>query len=231
MKQADKEKSAITTSLAMNQQELTLVSADLTDDQNYLKLLTANCNTKSKQWDQRSAARASELTALTSALTIIKGRVAAKVSDKTVRLVETGQKSPKQMLQLEATADDEDAAADAASTEKTDDQVLAMADAEADDPPVATSFLQLQSPRKKALSLVGYKKYHPGEFRDAVHELKRDALLKKAREESMQNDDEGPMQQQLERELALAAQREKEEKKTEDWAKNLPKDEDVDDYK
>merc|ERR1719421_2459923 len=88
MSDKDKEKSKTTASLAMNQQELTMVSADLTDDQNYLKLLTSNCNTKSKQWDQRSAARASELTALTSALTIIKSKVAAKVSDKTVRLLE-----------------------------------------------------------------------------------------------------------------------------------------------
>merc|ERR1719335_1372176 len=107
MKQADKEKSAITTSLAMNQQELTLVSADLTDDQNYLKLLTANCNTKSKQWDQRSAARASELTALTSALTIIKSKVAAKVSDKTVRLAEIKRNvAPTEALQVDLSEED-----------------------------------------------------------------------------------------------------------------------------
>merc|ERR1719238_2663073 len=88
MNKATKEKAQTTADLSMNQKELTMVQADLTDDQNYLKLLTENCNVKSQQWDQRSAARASELTALTSALNIIKSKVATQVSDKTVRLAE-----------------------------------------------------------------------------------------------------------------------------------------------
>merc|ERR1719313_1530920 len=91
MNKATKEKAEVTEFLHMDQQELTLVQADLTDDQNYLKLLTSNCDTKAKQWDERSAARASELTALTSALNIIKSKVASKVSDKTVRLLSVNQ--------------------------------------------------------------------------------------------------------------------------------------------
>merc|ERR1719324_1751442 len=69
------------------QQDLTLVMAMLKDDQAYLKDLTDKCNVKSKQWDQRRSARASELTAITSAMTMIKQNVASKVSDKTVRLL------------------------------------------------------------------------------------------------------------------------------------------------
>merc|ERR550537_932960 len=90
MAQAKKEQSANTEGLAENQKDYTLTQSDLTNDQLYLKDLTEKCNTKSKQWDQRSKGRAEELTALTNALTIIKERVASKVSDKTVRLIETG---------------------------------------------------------------------------------------------------------------------------------------------
>merc|ERR1719428_1272486 len=68
--------------------DLTETSATLTDDQEYLKQMTNNCNQKSKAWDQRSKMRTEELTALTSALFIVKGKVAEKVSSgKTVRLL------------------------------------------------------------------------------------------------------------------------------------------------
>merc|ERR1719161_1788385 len=47
--------------------------AELKDDQLYLKDLTERCETKAKEWDQRSQMRADELTAITKALEIIKG--------------------------------------------------------------------------------------------------------------------------------------------------------------
>jgi len=69
-------------------QELTLVSGTVTDDKTYLTELTESCNAKSKAWDQRSSMRAGELTALTTALDILKGKVSDKVaSGKTVRLL------------------------------------------------------------------------------------------------------------------------------------------------
>merc|ERR1719301_212299 len=74
--------------IAASSKELTETSATLTDDQNYLKDLTEKCNLKSKEWDQRSQMRQDELTALTTALTIVKGKVAEKTTDKTVRLVQ-----------------------------------------------------------------------------------------------------------------------------------------------
>merc|ERR1719409_675528 len=49
----------------------------LKDDQLYLKDLTAKCELKAREWDQRSKMRAEEVTALTAALKIIKGRVKA----------------------------------------------------------------------------------------------------------------------------------------------------------
>jgi hypothetical protein len=74
--------------LGTQSKDLTETSATLTDDQEFLKQATKNCNDKSKAWDQRSNMRKDELTALTSALFIVKGKVAEKVSSgKTVRLV------------------------------------------------------------------------------------------------------------------------------------------------
>merc|ERR1719409_66544 len=52
----------------------------LKDDQLYLKDLTAKCELKAREWDQRSKMRAEEVTALTAALKIIKGRVQANAA-------------------------------------------------------------------------------------------------------------------------------------------------------
>merc|ERR1719473_1503530 len=78
--------------IAASSKELTETSATLTDDQNYLKDLTEKCNAKSKEWDQRSQMRQDELTALTTALTIVKEGVATKTTEKTVRLVQSAAK-------------------------------------------------------------------------------------------------------------------------------------------
>merc|ERR1740133_857593 len=75
--------------MAASSKELTETSATLTDDQNYLKDLSEKCNSKSKAWDQRSQMRQDELTALTTALTIVKNGVASKTTEKTVRLVQS----------------------------------------------------------------------------------------------------------------------------------------------
>merc|ERR1719408_1000666 len=74
--------------IASSQADLTATSAQMMDDQAYLKELTEVCNAKSKQWDQRSKMRADELTALTSALTIVKSKVSEKTTEKTVRLAQ-----------------------------------------------------------------------------------------------------------------------------------------------
>jgi len=68
--------------------DLTMTSGTLTDDKAYLTELTSSCNAKSKSWDQRSKMRAEELTALTTALNILKGKVSDKVAaGRTVRLL------------------------------------------------------------------------------------------------------------------------------------------------
>merc|ERR1719164_167050 len=86
--EAEKNKASAMETIASSQQQLTTTDAQMRDDQTYLKDLTELCNTKSKEWDQRSKMRQDELTALTSALSIMKDRVATKTSEKTVRLME-----------------------------------------------------------------------------------------------------------------------------------------------
>merc|ERR1719305_499822 len=88
LEDARKANSKNTEEMAQASKDMTLTQGELTDDQNFLKTLTENCNTKSKMWDQRSKARAEELTALTNAITIVKSRVATK-SGKTVRFIQT----------------------------------------------------------------------------------------------------------------------------------------------
>merc|ERR1719389_1098049 len=78
--------------IAASSKELTEISATLTDDQNYFKDLTEKCNAKSKEWEQRLQIHQNELTALTTALTIMKEGVATKTTETTVRLVQSADK-------------------------------------------------------------------------------------------------------------------------------------------
>jgi len=113
--------------IAQDQQALTATNAQMTDDQAYIKDLTDKCDLKSRQWAQRSQMRSEELTALSTAITIVKGRVADHTSDKTVRLVQ------KSVTPVQASS--------------------AQNDEEVDDIVGAESFLQIASPRA-SLSLL-----------------------------------------------------------------------------
>merc|ERR1719421_1867688 len=80
---AQKDRAKTTDKIAVANQDLTETNAILNDDRVYLKDLTSKCETKAKEWDQRSAMRADELAAITQALAVIEGVVATKA-------VETG---------------------------------------------------------------------------------------------------------------------------------------------
>merc|ERR1719181_955492 len=72
------------------------------------KDLTEKCNSKSKEWDQRSQMRQDELTALTTALTIVKNGVASKTTEKTVRLVQNAVKvAPHAIVTDDSDAEDD----------------------------------------------------------------------------------------------------------------------------
>jgi len=124
---AEETRATTTKEIASTQQDLTKTLAQLHDDQAYLRDLTAKCEDKSKEWDQRSKMRQDELSALTEALAIIKGTVTAKTTEKTVRLVEQ-----------KAVVKPHVAVADQDSDDEEDEDV---------------SFLQVESPRAKLSAL------------------------------------------------------------------------------
>jgi len=68
--------------------DLSVISAQLLDDMEYLKELSQLCSDQAKTWDQRTKTRAGELQALTAAITIVKGQVSEKTSKATMRLLE-----------------------------------------------------------------------------------------------------------------------------------------------
>jgi len=117
---SQKEKAKAQDEIATASQELTLTSAILLEDQEYLKKLASMCSDKAKTWDQRSQARQDELSALTAAIGIVKGYVEGNTSAKTVRFVQQGvsvrlaqamARSPAAMEAVEAAAEDADEAA------------------------------------------------------------------------------------------------------------------------
>merc|ERR1719247_3176650 len=76
LENAQKDRAKTTEAIATANEDLTATNAQLNDDRVYLKDLTAKCETKAKEWDQRSAMRADELAALTQALAVLESTVA-----------------------------------------------------------------------------------------------------------------------------------------------------------
>jgi len=74
--------------IAANSQELSVTSANLIDDQEYLAELYEISSAKAKTWDQRSKVRADELSALVSATAIVKDKVGAKTQSSTIRFAQ-----------------------------------------------------------------------------------------------------------------------------------------------
>merc|ERR1719161_1405943 len=128
---AKKAKAATISAIELKMGELSTVSATLLDDQEYLKELASICESQAKTWDQRSSMRADELSALTEAISIIKGTVSAKTTEKTIRFVQQRVSLGKA---LSVASDDSDMQAIEEEAEEADDG--------------AVSFVQLGQPRK-----------------------------------------------------------------------------------
>merc|ERR1719316_2387250 len=118
--------------------DLTATQAVLTDDMQYIKDLTAKCELKSAEWDQRSQMRQDELTAISTAITIVSGKVKEKTTEKTVRLM--------QMPEHKALPDAKEAV-------NYDDDVDEIMESEE-----GTNFLQIQKPRKRMAEVVAHMK-------------------------------------------------------------------------
>merc|ERR1719316_2477193 len=61
--------------IATTTEELTEEKAQLNDNNLYLKDITATCEMKAKEWDQRSVSRGGEIEAISKALEILTGTV------------------------------------------------------------------------------------------------------------------------------------------------------------
>merc|ERR1719326_1357435 len=107
LERAEQRRATVSKEISSANQDLTTTLAQLHDDQAYLKDLTAKCEDKSAEWDQRSTMRQDELSAITEALGIIKGTVAAKTTEKTVRFVQKASVvAPHQVVVEDAAEDD-----------------------------------------------------------------------------------------------------------------------------
>merc|ERR1711871_1648535 len=111
----------------------------LKDDELYLKDLTAKCELKAREWDQRSQMRGEEVTALTAALKIIKGKVKANAVVNKRAFVQH---------------DDDYIAADVQALKVPEKKEDARSSVEDDDVDIDISFLQVSEPRLKIASLV-----------------------------------------------------------------------------
>merc|ERR1719453_3023483 len=66
--------------IAQHREDLVTAEGQMKDDELYLTDLTARCEDRANDYDQRSAMRGDELAALTGALKVLKGTVKAKDS-------------------------------------------------------------------------------------------------------------------------------------------------------
>merc|ERR1719281_1308227 len=159
---AKKAKAATISEIESKMGELTTVSATLLDDQEYLKELAVMCESQAKTWDQRSNMRADELSALTEAISIIKGTVSAKTTEKTIRFVQQRVSLGKA---LSVASDDSSMQAIEEEAEEADEG--------------AVSFVQLGQPRKLLSTLA-----HSASLELGADQDKRTQVLALLRTES-----------------------------------------------
>merc|ERR1740138_1518619 len=81
MDQLKKSIDKLSKEIAKHREDLVESQSNLKDDELYLKDLTARCEARANDYDQRSAMRGDEITALSEALTILKGRVKSAADD------------------------------------------------------------------------------------------------------------------------------------------------------
>jgi len=138
-KTAEGEKDTADENIAKATEDMVKEEALLKDDELYLKDLTAKCELKAREWDQRSQMRSEEVTALTAALKIIKEGV-----------VDNSAVNKRAFIQH----DQDYIAADVQALKTPEKKEDARNSVEDDDMDVDLSFLQVSQPRLKIASLV-----------------------------------------------------------------------------
>jgi len=120
LEEAKKMRSETNENIAAASEELTTVSSDLLDDQEYLMKTAEMCQNTAKTYDVRSKVRADELSALTAATEIVKEKVTKQTSAATVRFAQMGVsvKMVQQMVQNDAAMEAIEAEAEDAENSK-----------------------------------------------------------------------------------------------------------------
>jgi len=138
-KTAEGDKDTADENIAKATEDMVKEEALLKDDELYLKDLTAKCELKAREWDQRSQMRSEEVTALTAALKIIKEGVSANSAVNKRAFIQH---------------DQDYIAADVQALRAPEKKEDARTNVDDDDVDVDLSFLQVSQPRLKIASLV-----------------------------------------------------------------------------
>merc|ERR1719174_2374759 len=85
MKQLKKDIARLAEEIAQHRSDLVIAEGQMKDDEQYLKDLQARCEDRANDYDQRSAMRGDELSALDAALKVLKGDVKGRADDVNVR--------------------------------------------------------------------------------------------------------------------------------------------------
>merc|ERR1740138_1710723 len=85
MDQLKKSIDKLSKEIAKHREDLVESQSNLKDDELYLKDLTARCEARANDYDQRSAMRGDEITALSTALKVLKGEVKGAADKVNVR--------------------------------------------------------------------------------------------------------------------------------------------------
>merc|ERR1719174_2067876 len=85
MDQLDKDIDRLKSEIAGHREDLVVAEGQMKDDEQYLKDLTARCEARANDYDQRSAMRGSEIEALSQALKVLKGDVKGRADKVNVR--------------------------------------------------------------------------------------------------------------------------------------------------
>jgi len=108
MEDAKKKKGGASADVETNSERLSTVSAELLADKEYLMELAKMCHERAITWDQRTEMRSNELSALATAIQIVKKAVAESTSGSTVRLLQSGNHYRANIRVATADASDED---------------------------------------------------------------------------------------------------------------------------
>jgi len=161
MEKAKSKKATTIEEIAAASERLSTVSAQLLADKEYLTELSKMCHERAITWDQRTQVRSDELSALSTAIGIIKKSVAQSTSANTIRFLQRGQQAEHADIRV-ATA--------MAGDEGFMDSIELAAEQEEGQSP---SFLQVGAqPRELISSLL--KQSAPQDAREAVIAVLRD---------------------------------------------------------